>query len=166
MLIQVIGPRAAVLIHHEVAYYDEGSGLWLRRQVGEDELVYNIITNGGRDFIHTQAYQTTGLGANGLNYIGLSNDGGAVDPTDTTLTGELSGSGLTRAQGTVGHTAGTNTTQVQKVFTYGGGSPQGVQKSALFTAGTSGTMAHEVLFTQRTLNNLDSLTITYTITLG
>ncbi len=160
------GPRAQVRIHHEVAYdFDEKTGLYVRRQEGEDDLVWNIVTNGGRDQLHLQGYGTSGLATNGLNYMGLSNDATAPDPTDTSLTGELSGNGLNRAQGSVSHTVGTNTTQVQKVFTYTGAS-QSVQKAALFNLASGGVMAHEVQFTQRTLATNDTLTITYTITLG
>jgi hypothetical protein len=159
--------RAQVRIHHEVAYdFNEKTGLWVRRALEEDELVWNIVTNAGRDQLHLQCYGTTGLATNGLNYVGLSNDATAPDPTDTTLASELSGSGLTRAQGSVTHTGGTNLTTVQKVFTYIGVPAQGVQKSALFNLAAVGTMAHEVQFSTRTLNTNDSLTVTYSVSLG
>lgn len=163
----VTGPRAQVRIHHEVAYdLDEKTGLWVRRQEGEDELVWNIVTDAGRDQLHLQCYGTSGLSTNGQNYIGLSDDATAPDPTDTVLASELSGSGLTRAIGSVTHTPGTNTSQIQKVFTYLGVPAQGVQKSALFNLASAGVMAHEVQFSQRTLNTNDTLTVTYNISLG
>lgn len=161
------GPRAQVRIHHEVAYdFDEKKGLWMLRQEAEDELVWNIMTNDGRDQLHLQCYATSGLSTNGQNFIGLSNDGAAPAPTDTSLPSELTGNGLDRIQGVVSHTAGTNTTQVQKVFTYTGLPVQGVQKSALFNLVAAGVMAHEVLFTQRLLNQNDQLTVTYNVSLG
>lgn len=162
------GPKARVRIHHEVAYdRDEKTGLWLTRAVDEDEIVENLLLDAARVQLHAQCYETSGLLTNGLNYVGLSNDATAPAAGDTTLTGELSGDGLDRAQGTVTPPVGAgNQTQIQEVFTYSGGASQGVQKSALFTAASSGVMGHEVTFTQRTLNTSDTLTITYTITLG
>jgi hypothetical protein len=166
MNIVVTGPKARVRIHHEVAYdRDPKTGLWLTRAIDEDEEVENLILNAGRVQLHAQCYKAAGLLTNGFNYIGLSNDVGSPNATDTTLTGEISGDGLDRAQGTITPPTGSgNQTQVQKVFTYVG-STQGVQKSALFTA-TVGVMAHEVTFTPRLLGNGDTLTVTYTITLG
>lgn len=130
-----------------------------------DETVWNVITNSGRDFLHQQGYQTSGLGANGLNYIALSNDTVTETATSTTLSNEIALNGLTRAQGAVTHTAGTNTTQIQKTFTCTLAS-QACQKAALFTAAVIGTMCHVLGFTQRSLQVGDTITITYTITLG
>lgn len=143
----------------EIAQYRNG------KLVGDKEVVWNQITNSGRDFLHLQGYQTTGLGANGLNWIGLTNT--AVTPAagDTTLTGEITTNGLARAQGVVAHTAGTNTTTITNTFTCAT-APQAAQAAALFTASTAGTMNHELTFTQRSLQIGDQLVITYTITLG
>ncbi len=174
MLIQKIsGPKARVCIHHEVAYdRDDKTGLWVRRVEEDDEIVENVITNAGRVQLHKQCYDTTaggGILTNGFNWIGLSDSAGGTDETHTSLASELTGSGLDRAQGTV--TLATATpwqTTVVKTFTFTGAS-QGVQMSALFTqAGppVAGVMAHEVSFTQRTLATNDTLTLTYTITLG
>jgi hypothetical protein len=168
MLIQQIsGPKARVRIHHEVAYdRDDKTGLWLRRVEAEDELVENLILNAGRVQLHAQCYATGSILTNGFNYIGLSNDATAPDAGDTTLTGELAADGLSRAQGTVTLATGSgNQTTVAKTFTYTGAS-QAVQKSALFTAASVGVMAHEVTFTQRTLATNDTITLTYTISLG
>lgn len=131
--------------------------------VGE-ETVHNVITNAGRDFLHTQGYGTSGLGANGLNYIALSNDTLTETTASTTLSTEIADNGLSRAQGTVTHTGGTNTTTVQKTFTASGS--QAAQKAALFTAAAAGTMNHALAFTQRSLISGDTLQVTFTITLG
>jgi hypothetical protein len=172
-IIELSGPKAAVRIHHEVAYdFDEKRGLYVYKQEDEDEVVYNLITNAGRIRLHTQCYGTGSLTTCGYNFIGLTNDSAAEAETDTVLATELTADGLARVQGTVTLPTGYgNITQIQKVFTYGGGGSQGVQKSALFNIigpppTASGTMAHEVKFTQRTLNNSDTLTVTYSITLG
>lgn len=129
-----------------------------------DDEAWNLITNAGRDFLHQQGYQTTGLGTNGLNYIALSNDTVTETATSTTLSTEITLNGLGRAQGTVTHTAGTNTTTIDKIFTATGA--QAAQKAALFTAASVGTMNHVLGFTQRSLISGDTLEITYTITLG
>jgi hypothetical protein len=157
--------RARVLVHQERRHaFDENTGLWLYKQVGEDEEIWNLITNTGRVQLHTQVYGITGLLTNGFNYIALTNDAAAPAATDTVLASELVGSGLTRVQGlvTLPSGAGTQTT-VANTFTYTGVS-QAVQKTALFTAVSGGVMNHEISFTQRTLFTNDTLTLTFTIT--
>lgn len=171
MLIENINlPRARVRIHQERPYdYDERRGLWLYQQVDEDQEVLNEITNAGRIRLHTFCYGTSSR-ANGLNYIGLSNDGTAPAASDTALTGELTGSGLDRAQGTVTLPTGAgNQTTVQHMFTFTAVGSQAVQKAALFDAAgppVAGVMAHEIQFTGRTLFQNDTLTVTFTISLG
>jgi len=147
-------PRASALIEH-------------RNAAGEllhSEIVHNVITTAGRDFLHLQGYGSSGLGANGLNFIGLSNDTLTETSASTTLSNEITLNGLGRAAGTVAHTAGTNTTTISKTFTATG--TQSAQKAALFTASSAGTMNHALAFTQRNLVNGDTLAITFTITLG
>jgi hypothetical protein len=160
--------RAKVLVHQERPYdFDEKRGLWLFRQVDEDEEAWNLITNTGRVQLHTQVYGTTGLLTNGFNWIGLSNDATAPAATDSSLASELTGNGLSRAQGVVTLPTGAgNQTTVAFTFTYTGVS-QAIQKTALFTqAGPpiAGVMNHEISFTQRTLFTNDTITLTFTIT--
>lgn len=152
-------PRAkAEIIHRR----PDGKGGWIELS---REISHNVITNSGRDFLHQQGYQTSGLGSNGLNYIGLSNDTVTETATSTTLSNEIAANGLARAQGVVSHTAGTNTTSIANTFTCATSS-QSCQKAALFTAASNGTMCHVLGFTQRTLQVGDQIVITYTITLG
>lgn len=146
------------------------TGLWeaVERSfilIDEPELVWNQITNAGRDQLHLQGYGSTGLATNGFNYIALTNT--AITPAagDTTLSGEISANGLARAQGTYAHTASTNTSTIDKTFTCTT-APQAAQAAALFNAASVGTMNHELTFTQRSLQVNDTLQITYTITLG
>lgn len=165
--------RATLTLRHQRPYdYDEARGLWLYKRLDEDEEYGNIITNVGRVTIHTFVYGTPAqrtsaeLGS-GLNFIALSNSGTAPAAGDTELTGELTTDGLQRALGTVSLPTGSGSiTQIQRQFTYTGGGSQGVQKTALFDALSSGNMAHEILFTQRTLATSDTLTLTFAITLG
>jgi hypothetical protein len=157
--------RASMVVTHRRPVLDEETGLYVYREVGETERVWNLITNAGRQFLHRQGYGDTGLGANGLNFIALSNDTVTETATSTTLSNEIAANGLTRAAGTVTLPTGSgNQTTVQKVFTATGA--QSAQKAALFTAGSGGTMNHVLGFTQRNLQTSDTLTITYTITLG
>lgn len=161
-----IRPGAVVRIRHERPYdFDEKRGIWLTRPVDEDELVHNLITDAGRVQLHTYCYGTASR-SNGFNYIALSNNGTAPAAGDTALTGELSGNGLSRAQGVVTLPTGSgNQTTVAYTFTFSGAS-QAVQKTALFDAAAVGNMNHEILFTQRTLFTSDTLTVTFTLTLA
>ena len=129
-----------------------------------DETRTNVKTNVGIDFTHLQTYGSSGLGSNGLNYIALSNDTLTETSTSTTLSTEIAANGLTRAQGTVAHTAGTTTTTVAKTFTATGS--QSAQKAALFTAASVGTMNHALAFTGRSLISGDTLTVTFSLTIS
>lgn len=147
-------PRASA----HVVHFRPGVG------VISDEVVHNVITTVGRDFLHTQGYGTSPA-ANGLNYIALSNDALTETSASTTLSTEIVANGLSRALGTVAHTVGTAVTTVAKTFTCATGN-QAAQKAALFTAPSAGTMNHALAFTQRSLIVGDQLAITFTITLG
>lgn len=161
-------PGAIVRVHQERAYdYDEKRGLYVYRPVDEDEEVHNLITDVGRVQIHTQAYGTGGLLTCGFNFIALSDDATLPSTADTVLDSELVGNGLDRVQGLVTLASGSgNQTFIENTFTYEGGSPQTVQKTALFTAISGGVMNHEIAFTQRTLFTNDLLAVTFTLTLG
>lgn len=164
--------RAFCRIRHERAYdYDEKRGVWLHRLESEEE-VGNLILDAGRVAVHTYIYGTSaqrtsaGLSGTGFNWIAVTDNGAAPVAGDTTLAGELVGNGLTRAQGTVTLPTGAgNVTTIEKAFTLTG-PLQAMQKTALFDAATSGKMAHEILFTQQTLNTNDMITLTFQITAG
>jgi hypothetical protein len=164
-------PRAKVRIHQERAYdFNEKTGLYLYKPVGEDEEAHNIITNTGRVQLHTQVYATGGILTNGFNWIGLTNDATVPAAADASLTAELTGFGLDRAQGVVTLPVGLgNQTTIVHTFTFTGGGSQGIQKTALFTqAGppVAGVMNHEIAFTQRVLFTLDTISVTFTVTAG
>lgn len=166
--------HARVRVSHKRPYdYDERRGLYLYRNVDDDELVRvadpeevdNILLNVGRVQAHKQCYGTTGLGTNGFNYIALTNDATAPAASNTTLTSEIAANGLTRAQGTVTLASGSgNQTTVDKTFTATGS--QSCQQTALFDASSSGNMNHHATFTQRNLITNDTIQVTFTITLG
>jgi hypothetical protein len=122
----------------------------------------NLMTTVGEDFMHSQVYANSGI-TTGANYIGLSTNATAPDIGDTTLTGEIVAGGLERAQGTVTHVAGTNTTTIVKAFT-ASTTFTGVQKVALFNQSSGGIMVHENTITSVNLETSDIVTITWTIT--
>jgi hypothetical protein len=184
------------VIHRRPLDFDERRGLWIFHEPDPAEHVsrpidlrmiceeiiegarfgrlseseaWNLIVNAGRIFLHTQGYGTAGLGANGLNWIALSNDAVTETATSTTLSNEIVANGLSRAQGAVTLPVGAgNQTTVDKTFTCST-AQQAAQKTALFSASSSGTMNHVLAFTQRTLQPGppgDTLQITTTITLG
>jgi hypothetical protein len=126
---------------------------------------HNIITNGGRDYLHTQGYITPASTAV-FQYIAVSSSTATPTATDTTLASEITTSGLARAVATTdSHSAGTNTSTVGITFT-ASGTLTAVQLGALFTASSSGTMANEATFSSTNLVSGDQLQLTWTITLG
>jgi hypothetical protein len=131
--------------------------------LSEDES-WNVKTNVGIVFTHTQTYGSS-PGANGLNYIALSNDTLTETATSTTLSTEITTNGLGRVQGTIVLPTGSGTvTTVDKTFTATGS--QSAQKAALFTAISAGTMNHALAFTQRSLISGDTLEITFSLTIS
>lgn len=163
---KIVWSNASCLISHKRPYdFDDAKGIWLYKEVDEPEVVYNVKTNVGIVFAHTQIYGSS-PGANGLNYIALSNDALTETAASTTLSSEIVANGLSRAQGTITLPTGTGTvTTVDKTFTCAT-APQAAQKTALFTAGAAGTMCHVLAFTQRSLQIADTLQVTFSLTLA
>lgn len=134
-------------------------------EVVTTETITNLKTLAGIDHVHLQAYGSSGLSTNGFNYIGLSNDTLTETSASTTLSNEIAANGLTRAQGTVTHTAGTTLTTVQRTFTATG--VQSARKCALFTQASGGVMNHVLAFSaQRNLDSGDTLQVTVSLTVG
>lgn len=144
---------------------------------------HNLITNAGMDFIAQQLGDTTGLGTNGANYIGLSTNSKATDLTDTcisttnggTTSTEITGDGLVRSQGAFAYTATQDLWTITEQFTASGAGHTGVQRAGLFTAaatgdtcagGDDGIMVAGNSFASVNLASGDQLTITWTIDLG
>jgi hypothetical protein len=95
------------------------------------------------------------------NYIALSNDATAPAAGDTAVASEIASNGLSRSQGTYAHTNGTASFTIQKVFSATG--TQASQKAGLLNAASTGTLCFENTYTQVTVNNGDTLTVTWTI---
>lgn len=126
----------------------------------------NLLTNGGRDFFIAQCYTNESAGTRGSNFIALTSDSTGADAGDTTLPSEITTGGLARAAATTNdHTNGTNSTTLAKTFT-ASATHTAVQMSGLFNAASSGTLSHENTFTSVTLQSSDTLSVTWTTTLG
>jgi hypothetical protein len=121
---------------------------------------HNLRTTAGGDWQASVMGNTAAPPAT-CNYIALTNDAGAPAAGDTTLASEIAVSGLSRAQGTYAHTGGTASFTVQKVFSATG--TQASQKAGLLNASSSGTLCFENTYTAVTVNNGDTLTVTWTI---
>ncbi len=129
---------------------------------------HNLLNTDGRDFLHAQGYVETAANTTiGAQYIAVTADSGSASAGNTTLTGEISSGGLGRAQATtITHTDNTNTTTLAKTFT-ASATHTAVHRSGLFNATSSGIMVHEAVFaSDATLVSGDTLTVTWTITLG
>lgn len=120
----------------------------------------NLRTNAGADAQASQMGNTSTQAA-ACNYIALSNDTAAPATTDTAVAGEINSNGLSRAQGTYNHTNGTSSFTIVKTFTATGA--QAAQKTGLLNAASSGTLCFENTFTQVSLQQNDTLQVTWTI---
>lgn len=125
-----------------------------------DHTDHNLRTTAGGDWQSSVMGNTAAPPAT-CNFIAVSNDAGAPAAGDTSVATEIAANGLTRAQGTYAHTNGTSSFTIQKVFNATG--TQASQKTGLLNAGAAGTLCFENTYTQVTVNNGDTLTVTWTI---
>lgn len=127
----------------------------------------NLLTEGGRDFFHAQCYTNVAVGTRGSNFIALSSDPTVVTDTDTTIANELTTLGMARAVAdTITHTATEAVTVLSKTFTATGGAVNNIQTTGLFNAASSGILTHAQNFSPVSLADTESITITWTLTLG
>ena len=161
--------------------YYQGDNLILDN--GENCAAKALFAIGGED--SGADFSAMGCGGaldEGFNYIALGNGSGNVDPvsTDKTLDTEITGNGLARTQGTV--TFGTNSSganaaaivTIENTFTAAGTSTANginIDESGLFnvTSGnldTEGVFAIQAFPSTLNLNNDDSLTVEWQITIG
>lgn len=130
----------------------------------EDE--HNLLTTDGRDAFHQALYIDTTATQTGFNFIGLTSNTGAPAVGDTVLTGEITTGGLARILATTRtHTDDTNVSTISHTFT-ATAIHTDVQKSGLFDLVTTGILSHENTFIVVTLQVNDTLTITWTLTVG
>lgn len=136
--------------------------------------VPNLLTNGGKDWVHAQLFTNTTAGTRGCGWVAATQTAFSPAITDTTLSGEIAdANGLTRADagsgGTLNHTTASNSTLIENKAagaTISGAGYADVKCSALFTAGpTGGIMVHEANFSTSSgvLNSGDTLKISWTV---
>ncbi len=127
----------------------------------------NLLTDDGRDYAIAQFYTNTSAGGVGMNFIALTSDSTGADAGDSTLPSEITTGGLERALATtITHSTGTNSTTLAKTFT-STGTHTNVQMSGTFNQlAVGGTIGHESVFTAVSLASSDTLTVTWTLTLG
>ena len=130
---------------------------------------HNLLTNGGRDAMHDALYVDISATQTGFNNIALSTNASGALATHTAVAGEITTGGLERVQATTrSHGVGTNTSTVAHTFT-SSAVHTAVQLAGLFdvaTAPVSGILGHENTFTPASLESADTLTVTWTLTLG
>lgn len=126
---------------------------------------YNSRVDAGANW---QAQLMGSAAGNPAAYLALSGTTLTIAKGDTTLSGEISTSGLGRAAATYGSYSAPSTLngaasfQMTKTFTATG--TQTVNSAALFNAASVGTMFVEAnLASAATLNSGDSLAITWTV---
>jgi hypothetical protein len=137
---------------HVVARHPDGT-------VFLDVTGHNLRTNAG---INWQYNQMAGTTAAVCTYIALTNTAITPNATDTSLSGEITANGLSRALGTVTHTSNATSYTLANTFTATG--TQAAQAAAILNASSSGTMCFENTFTQASLVSGDTLSVTWTIT--
>lgn len=140
------------------------------RSTGEVErqVTVNLKTNAGIDFICNQIGNSALASASAVaKFMAISADATSPSASDTTLTGEITSNGLGRQAATYGHTNGQTTFTQQSVWSSITGTQNGIQKMALFTAVSGGTMVFETLLAvAKSVSSGDTLTITWTGTVA
>ncbi|MEM3064198.1 MAG: hypothetical protein QW177_02380 [Candidatus Nitrosotenuis sp.] len=149
----------------------------------------NIIVNNGENCVAKMLFGAaggdtvstgvcTGEISDGFRYIGIGNYTTNVNGTNTSLGNEYSAAkgvpSLARGVATVIMTNSTGATgsfasvQLTKTFTSSQSNPQTVTESGLFnnTSIASGAMFSRQTFSPITMNNGDSLTVQWTISIG
>jgi hypothetical protein len=110
----------------------------------------DIMSDTGTPSVNTQC-----------NYIALTDDSGSPNATDTALASEIATNGLSRKQGTYNHTSNASSYTDSAVWTATG--TQASQKAGMLTTSSGGTLCFESTYTAVTLNDTDTLTLTWTI---
>lgn len=99
-------------------------------------------------------------------WMGLTTNNGAASASDTTMTGELTASGLGRALATFAHTTSATTYTLTKAYTSSDGTPRTIEKIGIFQHSTGGSLVFETAVpSPPTLVSGDQLTVTETVTI-
>lgn len=125
-------------------------------QVKQELHIPNLVVTAGKTFI---ASRMTGASSNVMSHMAVGTDGTSPAAGNTTLGSELARVALTSA------TPSTN------VVTYVGDYPAGtgtgaLQEAGIFNASSSGTMLCRTTFSVINKGASDTMTITWTVTVG
>ncbi len=128
---------------------------------------HNLLTQDGRDIMHSNCYTNVTTGTRGFNYIALTESTISPAPTDVALTGEITTNGLNRDYGSAVHTDNSNSSTIERTFT-SSGSFTNVTASATFNASSGVTMGHIANFSTGSglMISGDTLKVTWTKNLG
>lgn len=124
--------------------------------------VNNLITSAGKAALAGLAGNTGAITA--FTYIAVGTSSTAVAVGQTTLGGEISTNGLSRAAGSVSRTTTTvtnDTLTITKTFTVAGTST--VEEIGVFNAASVGIMLGRALTTSKALVSGDTFVTTYNI---
>lgn len=134
---------------------------------------HNLVTNGGQNRTACRVHNYNASGscasetAGTARYIAVTNDAVAPAYTDTACTGEITTGGLARASGTVNiPTPATGDVGVTIRVVFSATATNSVQKGCLMTdtiANGGGLLWAYTTFTSVTVNNGDTLTVTWTV---
>lgn len=137
---------------------------WVVRADGATEdlgVSYNLRTTVGADWQADVMGNSTQPAS--ARWIALTTNATAPSAGSTTLTGEITSGGLSRAAGTYSHTGGTTNYKITHTFT-ATDAHTNVQKAGLFNAASTGTLVFETLLSSSvTLADNDTLTIEWTV---
>lgn len=123
--------------------------------------ISNIITNAGKAQIALLAGDATAVP---FTYLAVGTSTTAVAATDTTLTAEITDTGLARAAGTVSRVTTTvSNDTLQVVYTWTATGTKTVEEVGLFNAASAGTMLGHALTTSKAMSNSDTLQMTYQV---
>lgn len=125
-----------------------------------------IITNAGRDALHTARWGTSTQPAQ-FSAMGISTATSGFVAADTTLTSELTTNGLTRGVATFAHTTGATTSTLTKTWTYTGSGSVVIGSVGTFNnAASGGTLGEEDVLsgTITVTTSGDTATVTFTAT--
>jgi len=123
----------------------------------------NTVTNGGIGEIVQLA---AGTGGDAFTHIAIGTGSGAPAVSDTTLDAEISTNGGGRDASTVtAETTNTSNDTIQLISGWNFSGALSIQESGVFNDGSAGDMLCRQTFTTLAVDDGDSLTITWKVTL-
>lgn len=121
--------------------------------------VENIVTNAGKAQLALLAGDATAVP---FTYLAVGTSSTAVAATDTTLTAEITDTGLARASATVSRVTTTVTNDTyQASYTWTATGSKTVQEVGVFNAASTGTMLSHALTGTKSVSNTDTLSAIY-----